>query len=625
VVAQKLESKYSKDQIMGLYLNYVDLGEGRYGIEAAAEGYFGKSVLTPAGQPNAITPYEAAVLASIIKQPYPTSSYGGYDPNYNKSGAQGRWDYTLQNMLDMGWITQAQFDQRKYPTNIKKPNSGKADTSLNKPADIIIRHVRSELTSMGISQEQFDKGGLTITTTINPKVQKAAEQAGSRLSKTSPLHGRPSSYQSTVIGIDPSNGEVLGYYGGDDPNGTDYGGYLSGDGSKIIGGVSPGSTFKIYTLSAALKEDISFDTRWDGTVPKTNGTPISNAGQDPGITCLNGGGIKDCKLETATIKSYNFAFYDIARAIGRQKVIQAAEQAGIKHMFTDSSKLVDLSKTNQSTWLSSGYFDNEVAFGQYRVVPLEHAEGVATVVDGGVHRPAHFIKSVKEVDADSGKTVLLGAEKDTGNRVFDANQMSNLQGVMKEIVDADDRDLKGDREAIAKSGTWEYKEGSGDCWFVGGIPQMAATVWVGAARNKVELKEPTGGDMFGAGTPAKIWKQFLDTASAAMGWSDKEFPQRVKTGDPDSKFQNGQKPAPPPVQQQQQQPQQTCVLGFVGDCDNNGNGNGNGGNNGGQTNDPGNGGNPNNPPGNGGNGPGDGGPNDDPNTGTGGQRQPTGQ
>src|ERR1700760_4158207 len=95
VIARKLESQYDKNQIMGMYLNYVDFGEGRYGIEAAAQGYFGKSVTTPAGQKNAITPYEAAVLASIIKQPYPTKSYGGYDPNYNKAGAQERWEYTM--------------------------------------------------------------------------------------------------------------------------------------------------------------------------------------------------------------------------------------------------------------------------------------------------------------------------------------------------------------------------------------------------------------------------------------------------------------------------------------------------------------------------------------------------
>ena len=69
-----------------------------------------------------------------------------------------------------------------------------------------------------------------------------------------------------VVASPPESGRrVLGYYGGDDPNGTDYGGYLSGDGTEINGGQSPGSTFKIYTLAAGLKEDISFETTWDGS------------------------------------------------------------------------------------------------------------------------------------------------------------------------------------------------------------------------------------------------------------------------------------------------------------------------------------------------------------------------
>jgi hypothetical protein len=87
--------------------------------------------------------------------------------------------------------------------------------------------------------------------------------------------------------------------------------------------------------------------------------------------------------------------------------------------------------------------------------------------------------------------------------------------------------------------------------------------------------------MFGAGTPSRIWKKFLDDSAKAMGWDKKDFPQRVKTGDAKSEYANGQAPAPPPVQEP------TCALGFVGNCDNNGGGNNNGGqgnNNGGGNN-----------------------------------------
>jgi len=417
VIARKLESKYEKNEIMGMYLNYIYLGEGRYGIEAAAQGYFGKSVLTPKDRPNAVTPYEAAVLASIIKQPEPVAGgHQGYDPNYNLQAAKDRWEYTMKNMLEEKWITQAVYDARKYPTStLRKPNSDTCKTcAADKPAGMILRHVTAELGQMGISKAEYEKGGLTIQTTIDPVVQKAAEAAGSRASKDSPMNGRPKTYQAAVIGIDPSTGRVLGYYGGDDPNGLDYGGYMKGDGSGIDpnGGQSPGSTFKVYTLSAALRENISFKTTWDGSKLRRNGTKISNAGADPGTVC--GGRIKFCDLETATVQSYNFPFYWIADGIGRQKVIQAAKDAGLKHMWTDAGKMIDLVNTKPTDWLKSGMFDNEVAFGQYKVVPLEHAEGVATIVNGGVRHDAHFIKSVKRIDENTGKPVAIKSEKLAG-------------------------------------------------------------------------------------------------------------------------------------------------------------------------------------------------------------------
>ena len=577
VIARKLESKYNKDQIMGMYLNYIYLGKGRYGIEAAAQGYFGKSVLTPAGQKGAITPYEAAVLASIIKQPEPTATHQGYDPTVNLVDAKARWEYTMANMLEMKWITPEVYAKRKYPMDtLRKPAADKCKACAgNKPVGMVMRHVRAELAAKGISQQEFDKGGLTVTTTIVPDVQAAAEEAGSRNSKSSPMNGRPTSYQAAVIGIDPKTGRVLGYYAGDDPNGIDYGGYLSGDGKKITGGQSPGSTFKIYTLAAGLKEDISFKTTWDGTKTRPDGKKINNAGRDPGEVCR--GKIKFCDLETATIKSYNFPFYWIAEGIGRDKVIEAARDAGVQHMFTDSGKMVDLKATKPETWMKPGYFDNEVAFGQYRVVPLEHAEGVATIVGNGVHHDAHFVKEVRRVDPETGKVTLVGREIGlSGKPVFPADQMSNLQAVMKEIVEVDERELKGDHEAIAKSGTWEYKKGSGDTWFVGGIPQLAATVWVGGAENKVELKEKNGKDMFGAGTPSLIWEKFLNAAVKAMDYPSEDFPERQETGNPDSDYANGQEPPPPPPAPE---PENDCQVAILGCPENNdGNGQNNGGN-----------------------------------------------
>ena len=112
-------------------------------------------------------------------------------------------------------------------------------------------------------------------------------------------------------------------------------------------------------------------------------------------------------------------------------------------------------------------------------------------------------------------------------------------------------------ESVGKSGTWEIqvKEGgrevsrSGDTWFVGGIPQLAATVWIGGARDRVALKDKNDRDMFGSTVSAAIWEEFLETASEAMKWDEEKFPDPIPTGD-DSKG-NGTRPVvvPPPTSQ----------------------------------------------------------------------------
>jgi membrane peptidoglycan carboxypeptidase len=537
VIARKLESHYNKDQIMGMYLNWVDEGEGRLGVEAAAQGYFGKSVTTSADSENAVTPEEAVVLAAIIKQPYPVQGgAAGFDPNYNPTGAKDRWEYTMKNMLDMGWITQQQYDQRKYPT-VKKPGTNDCETCADgKPVGMIIRHVRAELTAAGISEAQLDQGGFTITTSIDPRVQQAAEEAGSARSKTSPMHDLPSGYQSAVVAINPGTGRVLGYYGGDDARGVDYAGYLSGDGTRILGGQSPGATFEIYTLAAGLRQGLSFDSKWDAQKRRANGTKIDNAGADDNALCQ--GHPRDCDLETATVRSYNFPFYWIADAIGAGSVVEAAKEAGLKRIFPDGKQIpVDLTVTDKDAFDRD--FDREVGFGQYRVVPLEHAEGVATIVGDGVHHAAHFVRSATRVDAGTGKTDTLLTEDTTGSRVFAAAETSNELGVMQKIVGADGLDLEDGRASAAESGIWQFDDGrdshagSGDCWFVGGIPQLAVTVWVGGRTKKVELHLKDGHtDMTGADVPGDIWRQVLDTSARELHLQKASFPARATTGDP---------------------------------------------------------------------------------------------
>jgi membrane peptidoglycan carboxypeptidase len=587
VLARKLESTYKKDQILGFYLNAVYFGRGANGVEAAAQAYFGKSVLTPVGEKGAITPAEAGVLASVIKQPEPVpGGHPGYDPGVSPQArqfAEERWNYTINNMLEKGWLKPAE-KPAKYPVVRPRSTGCTANCGLDKPTGQIMKYVKQELLDMGITKEQWETGGFRITTTIDPKAQKAAEDAVDRENRDSPMSELKSTYKAAVVAINPANGRVIAYYGAKNSTDWDYAGLNFDPVKKTIfgGGRPPGSSFKIYTLLAGLKDGISFQTRWDSTKKNIRGQKINNSGRDPGAF---GCDPVRCDLETATVQSYNFPFYWIADAVKPHGVLEAAHQAGINHIQTDNGKIIDLNKVSGEQLDKS--FDREVGFGQYAVPLLEHANGIATIAADGAYNKAHFIRSVEQRDDVSGEFKPFKREQLKTARPFDKDQISDLDAVLEKIPGHNNRSLADGRPAIAKTGTWEFtgKGGepgdNGDAWMVGATRQVAAAVWVGNEKvNKdgstslLPIKKPGGGNMTGGSVPGQIWKAFMDAANAAMNLPEESFPPRVQTGDPNHKAANGQ---PAPVQQQ---PQPCDNLFGIGCPDNGNNGRGNGNNGG---------------------------------------------
>jgi membrane peptidoglycan carboxypeptidase len=583
VLARKLEQDLEKDQILGYYLNAIYFGRGAHGVEAAAQMYFRKSVLTQPGQKGALTKEEAAVLAAVIKQPEPDQVTGhqGYDPATNKTAAVERWNYTLGNMVEKKWMTAEERNKAVYPDKTlqkydpKKCNIG---CGIDRPTGNVVNYVRDELEAMGIPSTEWKRGGYRITTTINQQAQKSAEEAARWASKTSPMRKLPKHYKAALVAIDPSNGRVIAYYGGENGTGYDYAG-LNDDGKS--GGHAAGSTFKIYTLAAALRAEIPMDSRWDALKDDDNGRKISNAGRDAGdIRCG-----RSCTLEQSTISSYNVPFYWIADELGPAKVVEAARDAGIRTMFdTSKGRPHDLTKTLPEK-LAPTHFDNEVAFGQYPITVLDHANGVATLANRGIYNKAHFILSVEKRDAN-GKFVKVAGkgEKLNPEPRFVANQIDDINAVLQKIPDNIDKDLREDRPATGKTGTWELNQkrsDNGDAWMVGATPQVAAAVWVGTEGTRRAIKEASGKKMSGSGTPASIWEMFMDLVHTRMNLEVKRFEERKNTGDPDSEYPNGQSPPPPT-----QGPGNNDQCGLLPDIlcpdrdrDGNGNGNGNGNNN----------------------------------------------
>jgi membrane peptidoglycan carboxypeptidase len=533
VIARKMESdpKFGKDVILGNYLNTVYFGRGAYGVEAAAKAYFNKSVVTPAGSKNAITVGEAAVIASIIKQPEPVQGgHQGYDPSTNLGPATERWNYTLNNMVEKNWLAAADRPT-KIPIPIKyKPGSCGASCNNNQPSGKIVKYVTRELEAMGIQKSEWQQGGLQVTTTIDQRAQAAAEETVDARKKDSPLNGYEKTYRPAVVAINPTNGRVVAYYGGPDRVGWDYAGpnYNEDTGELLAAGRPPGSTFKIYTLLAALENGYNFETTWDSEKKNKRNQKISNSDRS-NLRCDK----KRCPLDKATVESYNFPFYWLADEMRPHTVLEAAHKAGITSIQATSGKVIDLSRNNGEKLDRD--FDNEVGFGQYAIFPVEHASGIATIAADGVHHPAHFVRSVKKRDPKTGQFKVVKNEKIETERAFGADKISDLDSVLKEIPSHNGKGLRN-RQSIGKTGTWEYKDGksglNGDAWMVGAVPQLAASVWVGNYNSKNEplpIKLKNGSNMTGGSVPGAIWKMFMDKAIDAMDLPSDQFPARVAT------------------------------------------------------------------------------------------------
>lgn len=596
ILASKLNDKYDKPTIMQHYLNVIYFGRGAYGIEAAAQTYFGKST-------KQLSVGEAAVLAALIKQPEPSATHRGYDPAFNQQAALERWNYVVQGMITEGWLDAPGKPKHptEYPTKTLKkydPKKGAgAAFGVNTPYGNVINYVAQEMRDMKLCTEDaaavtddlpecrqaLSKGGYRITTTIDRSLQEKALAAVRPGTKGSELADQPKTLMAALVSIDPSNGEVRAYYGGDNGTGTDFAGKNTDEKGVISGGHPPGSSFKIYTLAAALENDISIKSRWKGKSFKPEGfeNPISNAGHD--ASCGN-----SCTLEQSTLKSLNVPFYYIAEQIGPDKVLDVAKRAGVSMMWSDNPvKSYDLTRSDPKK-LAPAPFYHVLGYGQYPITVLDHANGVATFANQGVYFKAHFVRKVEKQNPVTGKWDLVGAPKLKGQQRIKKDVVADVTSVLEEYPAAVNRRLDNGRKAAEKTGTWELGDpkqplANGDAWMVGYTPQLATAVWVGNKGNRKAIKDKNGKNISGSSIPGAVFQRFM--SDALKGKEKLDFPPAAHVGKDDT----GNGEAPPPPEQPNCDP-----LGLFCPGGNPGGGNPGGGNPGGGG-TPGGGGDPNLP------------------------------
>jgi penicillin-binding protein 1A len=422
-ISLELEKMYDKDEILQMYLNTINYGQGAYGIEAASQLYFSK----PAKD---LTLDEAATLIGIPQSP----TYN--NPIDNPESCLARRNLVLDRMLSNHYITQEEHDeaqQAPLELNVTREESTNGIIKY----DYFTSYVRDTLLQDYSVNEVF-KGGLTVVTTLDPHVQDLAEAAVDRK-----LEGLPDNLECALVAIDPDTGFIEAMVGGRDFTTNEFN--LATQAKR-----QAGSSFKTFTLLAALDEGISPETNLNCTSKvKINDWEVANYGN------ANYG---TRSIESAFAVSSNTGFAELCTEIGPQKVVDMAHKCGIE------SELEAVPS---------------ITLGVEEVSVLEMAQAYATIANGGTLHKANCIEEIR----DSSGQVIYRADTQ-GEKVLSTDLTEAAVKVMEGVVQKGtgrNAALYNGQPVGGKTGTSEdYR----DKWFCGITPQISVAIWIGDRNEK---------------------------------------------------------------------------------------------------------------------------------------------
>ncbi|MFD9702715.1 transglycosylase domain-containing protein [Lentzea sp. NPDC059081] len=496
VKAFKMSNESDHNTILTAYLNTVYFGRGANGFKAASQVYYKKEM-------KDLTPSEAALIAGMIQTPSWSE-----DEEYS----QKRWEFVMGQMVQKNWISQADFDARKYPKplNFEDTQPGGLEGPLARVSQQVQNEIDSEM--VGLTMEKAQKTGITVHTTIDPKMQQAATDAVNVV-----MDGQDPELRTSLSAIDPQTGAVRAYYPGKDGlKGIDY---AKGTIQEA------GSSFKPFDLVAALKMGKGIGDTYDGTSPrKIAGVEIRNAGASQ---CG-----KQCPIKQAMKESLNTVFYDMVASnegTGTLAVAKAAHEAGIPKSVQVGGKMQDTLVGEGGNPPNAGI---SIGADNAQVRPFDMASAYATFAARGVYHEPFFITKIEGPSKD-----ILYQHVDKPVPAFDPVEeksrdiADNVTETLKDIPAYSKIACAGNRECAGKTGTHELPgslDQNSKAWMVGYTPQLAASVWVGKDQGNQPIKDKTGRAVFGSGLPGQMWKKFMD--AALSGAPVEKFPKPKPLG-----------------------------------------------------------------------------------------------
>jgi penicillin-binding protein 1A len=466
VLAIQLEHKYTKREILQRYLNVIYFGSGAYGVQAAANHFFGTTS-------KQLTLPQAALLAAVIRAPE------GYNPYTHATAARQRRNLVLDKMVDYGYTTKAQAAAAKAaPLGVSDrswAHPSLAPYFVDQVEQFVLDH-REFGATVAERRRLLFGGGLKIQTTLDPRLQALAEDAVSKV-LVDPAHD-PS---AALVAEDPRTGHVLAYVGGRDYFGDEpWAKFDLASQSRR----QAGSAFKPFVLATALEQGVSPQKVY----PAPAHLSIPLRGQAPWVVHnYDGQGGGRMSLVDATVESVNTVYARLIMDVGPAPVVQLAANLGIR------SKLMPYPSA---------------ALGTNGVSPLDMASAYTSFADDGLHTDPVFVTRVTAPDG----TVLYN-DTPRSKRVLPSNIARQVNAILQQVVSRGTGvNARIGRPVAGKTGTGEQWR---DAWFVGSTPELTTSVWVGFANGERSMVPPATRDLVTGGTwPAQIWGLFAGAALA---------------------------------------------------------------------------------------------------------------
>lgn len=467
ILSLALEKNFTKDEILQMYFNEIPYGSTNYGIESAAQAYYGKHV-------SSLTLAESATLAGLPQLP---TTYLN-----NPDLLKARRDWILIGMVEQGYITQSQADEAMAtdtPVNVDVTGIDAAH---------FVFWVKEQLVE-AYGERAVEQDGLTVITSLDYDKQKIAEAAVKNGVETNgPTYGFNN---SGLVAADPKTGEILAMVGSKDYFDDD----IQGQVNTTLRPLQPGSSFKPIVYAAAFEKGYTPNTiLWD-----VNTTfPTATGNYEPKNYSLNENG--PVTLRAALQGSLNIPAVKLLYLVGVQRALDFAERLGY------------------STFEDRSDFGLAIVLGGAEVKLVDHTAAYGVFANGGTyHEPVSILKVT---DAQGNVLDEWKAEEHAGEQVIDRNIAAMTSNVLSDnaarayVFGANNYLTLGSRPAAAKTGTTnDYN----DAWTMGYTPSLVAGVWVGNT-DGTEMRRSADGSK----VAAPIWNEFM--RNALEGTTIEAFP-----------------------------------------------------------------------------------------------------